>query len=351
MKRIVVSLALTVVFACCACMPVAAADNASNWTRADGPYTQPGTEEAVSGRLILGGGQTKTAAETLAEVQPLVGDDLEQEVYRDGAPLAETDIVSTGDTVRSASSAEPLGIVVRGDVTGTGAPGLRQVIQVAKAVRGEVQLEGSQAEAADVNGSGALDLGDVVLAARYMINPSDAAAQSASGQSATGAKRTTTGAKTTTSTPSVKPETTQDKFSHTVLEGTNKLRADNGVKPALKQSKKLSEAAQVRAEEMASAGKLSHTRPDGSKYSTVCTVAKGLVVGENIHCNKGYSLDETAKVAQKGWENSAPHRKQMLEPRYSHIGLGFAQAKDGTWYCVQLFSNGDDVVSIDSPKA
>lgn len=362
MKKVVLSLALSVVFACCACIPAGAVEGASSdWQLADGPYQQAGSDEAVSGRLVLSGGQTKTVADVLSEVQPLVGSDMEQAVYRDGEQLADTDMVASGDTIAVSSDSEPLGIVIRGDATSTGSPGLRQVIQVAKAVRGQVALQGAQAEAADVNGSGSLDLGDVVLAARYMALPQDAdedegdsdgiGRAASTTKKTTTAQKTTSAKKTTTASKTASANTTTAKFGRTVLEGTNKLRSDNNVKPTLKESAKLDEVAQVRADEMAAAGELSHTRPDGSKFATACTLGKGLVLGENIHCNKGYALDETAKVAMEGWENSAPHRKQILEPRYSHIGLGFAQAKDGTWYCVQVFSNGDDVVSVDTPKA
>ena len=140
-------------------------------------------------------------------------------------------------------------------------------------------------------------------------------------------------------------------FRAEVLDGTNKLRTDNKVSPKLIQSTRLSQAAMVRAEEMASAGVLSHTRPDGSGYDTVAELGKGLVLGENIHSNKGYPTLQIAQVATRSWANSAPHRRNILEKRYTHTGMGFVQADNGRWYCVQMFSNGNRVLAIDEPKA
>lgn len=140
-------------------------------------------------------------------------------------------------------------------------------------------------------------------------------------------------------------------FRAEAFNACNDLRDLNRIRPALKTSTKLGEAAMVRAEEMAANKELNHTRPDGSGYQTVVTLGHGTVIGENIHSNRGYPVPDIARVAARGWTNSAPHRKQMLEPRYSYTGLGFALADNGTWYCVQVFSNGDDVITIDAPKA
>ena len=372
MKKVVLSLALTAALACGTCMPVAGAADAPGWQYADGAYAG----EDVRGRVILGSGNSVTAAEAAEELQPMLsaqfGSDTDAVVYRNGIQLDDSSKVATGDTISVPGSASPVAVVVKGDVSGTGAPGLLQVIKISKALRGAEDLTPSQLEAADANNSGKVDLGDVVLAVKYMNNASvadkTAPEATAEGESRAAARPTATAAtkttiKSTTTKATAKPTATSAaksatssnavtaKFMTTVFDGTNAVRAKNGVTPALKESAKLNQAAQVRADELAASGTLSHTRPDGSKYSTVCTLGKGLVVGENIHCNKGYPLDETADVAMKGWENSAAHLKQMLEPRYSHIGLGFAQGKDGTWYCVQLFSNGDNVLSVDTPKA
>lgn len=140
-------------------------------------------------------------------------------------------------------------------------------------------------------------------------------------------------------------------FRTEVLTGTNKLRRDNRVNQMLTQSTRLSQAAMVRAEEMASSGELSHTRPDGSRYDTVASLGSGQVLGENIHTNKGYPTLQIAQVATRSWANSAPHRRNILEKRYTHTGMGFVQADNGRWYCVQMFSNGNRVLAIDEPKA
>jgi uncharacterized protein YkwD len=37
------------------------------------------------------------------------------------------------------------------------------------------------------------------------------------------------------------------------------------------------------------------------------------------------------------WLNSSGHRANLLSSRYSLIGIGAAQARDGSWYGVQVF--------------
>lgn len=59
-------------------------------------------------------------------------------------------------------------LVMRGDVTGQGALGLSQLVRLSQAVRGQNPLVGLSARAADLNGNGRVDLGDLTGLAAWL---------------------------------------------------------------------------------------------------------------------------------------------------------------------------------------
>ena len=75
----------------------------------------------------------------------------------------------------------------------------------------------------------------------------------------------------------------------------------------------LTQAAQVRAEEMAAAGTYSHTRPDGSQYYTVADCP---YMAENIHRIADRRLKTLGKglaeAAVDDWAASSGHLKNIL---------------------------------------
>lgn len=109
-----------------------------------------------------------------------------------------------------------------------------------------------------------------------------------------------------------------------VLDLVNQYRTNTGLAP-LKRSPELDRAAAVRAQEIAQ--RFSHTRPDGSSWSTVSAAA----YGENIA--KGHRSAERAMLA---WMNSQGHRANILRGSYGSIGIA-AVSINGTMYWVQLF--------------
>ena len=98
-------------------------------------------------------------------------------------------------------------------------------------------------------------------------------------------------------------------------QGLGELRVDAG----------LTRAACVRAGEITR--KFSHTRPDGSSWSTV----SGAAFGENIA--KG---QRTADKVMAAWLSSQGHRENILRASYGSIGV-CAYAYNGVVYWVQLF--------------
>lgn len=57
--------------------------------------------------------------------------------------------------------------------------------------------------------------------------------------------------------------------------------------------------------------------------------------GENVAWASGYASN--ASAIHVGWMESPPHRANMLQPQYTHIGIGFASSPDGTAYATQVF--------------
>ena len=112
--------------------------------------------------------------------------------------------------------------------------------------------------------------------------------------------------------------------AQSVVRQVNQERAKQGLS-ALRVDPKLTAAAQIRAREIVE--KFSHTRPDGTKWSTVSSVA----YGENIA--KG---QRTADKVMAAWMTSSGHRANILRANYGSIGV--ACVKSGNvYYWVQLF--------------
>lgn len=118
-----------------------------------------------------------------------------------------------------------------------------------------------------------------------------------------------------------------------VLINRERLRAD--LTP-LRRSAELSRAAQVQAEQMASAQKLAHDVP-GTRYPSLASRLKlvgysATASGENVA--EGYTSG-AAVVA--GWMTSTAHRANILSARYTDTGVGTARSKTGRTYHAQLF--------------
>ena len=137
-----------------------------------------------------------------------------------------------------------------------------------------------------------------------------------------------------------------------IIDRTNALRKENGV-AALRVNDKLMQAAQVRADEMATHTVYSHTRPDGRKFNTATDCP---YMAENIHRIADWTMSNQtlAERAVADWSASTTHNKNMVNPKLSEIGVGLARGVNDTgdpcWYCVQLFLyDGCSVTRVDTP--
>jgi len=114
------------------------------------------------------------------------------------------------------------------------------------------------------------------------------------------------------------------KLANKVLTLVNETRAENG-RAALVCDQTLTECAMQRAAELSVL--YSHDRPDGTRWNTVGST----VVAENIAMGE-YS----AASVMTDWMNSEGHRNNILDSRWSSIGIG-CFVRDNTIYWVQEF--------------
>ena len=120
-----------------------------------------------------------------------------------------------------------------------------------------------------------------------------------------------------------------------VLTCTNQFRAEHGL-PALTLNAQLSEAARAHAEDMAEHAVFQHDSADGTAAAT--RIASYLTydfstLGENIAC--GYTTGESAV---NGWINSEGHRANLLNPRFTKIGIACLPSSQGLLW-VQDFTD------------
>ena len=84
----------------------------------------------------------------------------------------------------------------------------------------------------------------------------------------------------------------------------------------------LSNAAQIRAQEQYTL--FSHSRPNGSSYRTVLDEngISYMGCGENV----AYGFRNPQAVMQ-GWMNSEGHKANILQEKFTHIGIGYRMLK------------------------
>lgn len=120
-------------------------------------------------------------------------------------------------------------------------------------------------------------------------------------------------------------------YASEVITLVNAERAKYNLAP-LTTEKNLSAAALTRAKEIVQS--FSHTRPDGTSFSTVLK-EHGIsyrISGENIAWGQ-----RTPQEVVRGWMNSPGHRANILNERFTSIGVGY-HIENGRTYWTQLFT-------------
>ena len=132
-------------------------------------------------------------------------------------------------------------------------------------------------------------------------------------------------------TPESAPEESTKSYAEQVVALVNEERAKVNL-PALTMSEDVNHAAQIRAVETTKA--FSHTRPDGSPFSTVLK-ENGISyrgAGENIAWGQ-----KTPEAVVNAWMNSDGHRANILNKNFTTICVGYYM-NGTTPYWVQLFT-------------
>lgn len=135
-----------------------------------------------------------------------------------------------------------------------------------------------------------------------------------------------------------------DQFDRQVLQLVNQERTKRNLKP-LSLSEKLDTAADLHSKDMAMNDYFSHTGKNGSSPGTRIEKAgytKWTTWGENIAAGQ-----TTPESVVRAWMNSPGHRANILNPRFTHMGLGYTFLANDTGrvnyrhYWTQTFAAGD----------
>lgn len=120
-------------------------------------------------------------------------------------------------------------------------------------------------------------------------------------------------------------------YAAQVITLVNEERAKYNLAP-LTTEENISAAALTRAKEIVTS--FSHTRPDGTSFSTVLKEhgVSYKMSGENIAWGQS-----TPEEVVKGWMNSPGHRANILKEQFTSIGVGF-YTENGRNYWTQLFT-------------
>lgn len=128
------------------------------------------------------------------------------------------------------------------------------------------------------------------------------------------------------------PEDSQHAFIQRVVDLVNEERAKENLSP-LTVNASVQAAAQVRAKECEQY--FSHTRPNDSSFATALR-EQGVTyksAGENIAWGQ-----RTPEEVVTAWMNSSGHRKNIMNPNFTTIGVGYYENAKGTDYWCQLFT-------------
>ncbi|PZO35894.1 MAG: CAP domain-containing protein [Pseudanabaena frigida] len=124
-------------------------------------------------------------------------------------------------------------------------------------------------------------------------------------------------------------------FETELLKLTNQERRKAGLAP-LRLSSQLSRAAQLHSTDMANNNYFSHTGRNGSSMAdrTKATGYKYSFLGENLAAGRS-----TPEGTIRQWMNSAGHRANILNNKFTEIGFGYTYTPNSPYrhYWVQVF--------------
>ncbi len=132
---------------------------------------------------------------------------------------------------------------------------------------------------------------------------------------------------------------------------TDAARAAHGLAP-LRPDPGLARAAVAHALENAHRGVLDHGSPDPSRATPADRVALAGValveIGENLARVPGASV---ARRAVEGWLDSPSHRRNLLDPGFTHVGFGVADGPGGRYVVQLLGARPIERIAVDASSA
>lgn len=133
--------------------------------------------------------------------------------------------------------------------------------------------------------------------------------------------------------PEQKPSTDFSSYQQQVLDLVNAERAKRGIS-ALTLDSSLSSVATKKSQDMVNKNYFDHTSPTyGSPFDMMKQFGISYrTAGENIA--KGQKTPQEVVAA---WMNSEGHRKNILNPNFTNLGVGIAKDSNKTTYWTQMF--------------
>jgi uncharacterized protein YkwD len=141
-----------------------------------------------------------------------------------------------------------------------------------------------------------------------------------------------------------------EKLEDLVFQKTNQHRRVKGLAP-LSQDNELREIARAYSNDMLARRFFDHTTPDGISFDErILDRYRHRVrfVGENIWYASGYNLGKIHQIAKEivdDWMSSPGHRDNMLDPDFTHLGVGIS-GRNGTIRATQEFVGRSKVFSF-----
>lgn len=115
------------------------------------------------------------------------------------------------------------------------------------------------------------------------------------------------------------------------LDRTNSLRASQGL-PALHEHGQLTDKAEAWAQHMARTGRLAHSDLSAGLEGLAWTA-----LGENVGMSTPTA--DTLRTIHEKLASSPTHRANMLNRRFTHMGVGVATSADGRVWVAQVFAD------------
>jgi uncharacterized YkwD family protein len=116
------------------------------------------------------------------------------------------------------------------------------------------------------------------------------------------------------------------------LQLANAERAKVGA-PALKSNTELNKLATMKSQDIVEKNYFSHQSPTyGSPFDMMKKYGVSyMYAGENL------AIDSDADKAHNAWMNSEGHRKNLLNPDFTEIGIGLYPKGNGSYAYTQMF--------------